>query len=46
VLGALEPLGLKVASASVARPSLDDVYLRHAGRSFGRAEAEAVGVAA
>ena len=30
--------GLAVVSATVARPSLDDVYLRHAGRSF---EAEA-----
>jgi len=26
--------GLDVASASVARPTLDDVYLRHTGRSF------------
>jgi hypothetical protein len=25
----------------VARPSLDDVYLRHAGRTFDKAEAEA-----
>ena len=31
--------GLAVVSATVARPSLDDVYLRHAGRSF---EAEVV----
>ena len=31
--------GLGVVSATVARPSLDDVYLRYAGRSF---EAEAV----
>jgi ABC-2 type transport system ATP-binding protein len=34
VLGALEARGLDVASVTVARPSLDDVYLRHAGRSF------------
>ena len=27
-------LGVMVASATVARPSLDDVYLRHAGRAF------------
>ena len=30
----LERAGLRVASATIARPSLDDVYLRHAGRSF------------
>ncbi|HEX5782878.1 MAG TPA: ATP-binding cassette domain-containing protein [Solirubrobacteraceae bacterium] len=34
VLGALEAGGLDVASVTVSRPSLDDVYLRHAGRSF------------
>ncbi len=34
VLAALEQGGLAVASATVARPSLDDVYLRHAGRAF------------
>jgi ABC-2 type transport system ATP-binding protein len=34
VLVALEQGGLPVASATVARPSLDDVYLRHAGRAF------------
>jgi ABC-2 type transport system ATP-binding protein len=34
VLGALEARGLDVASVTVSRPSLDDVYLRHAGRSF------------
>jgi ABC-2 type transport system ATP-binding protein len=34
VLATLESAGVKVASASVARPSLDDVYLRHAGRRF------------
>ena len=31
VLAALEPHGVKVASVTLARPSLDDVYLRHAG---------------
>jgi ABC-2 type transport system ATP-binding protein len=31
-----------VVSATVARPSLDDVYLRHAGRSFGAADSEEV----
>jgi len=35
---ALEGNGLAVASATIARPSLDDVYLRHAGRSFQHAD--------
>ena len=30
--------GLRVASATVSRPSLDDVYLRHTGRTFARAQ--------
>jgi ABC-2 type transport system ATP-binding protein len=34
VLAALEDAGVVVASVTVARPSLDDVYLRHAGRTF------------
>ena len=34
VLGALDEASLKVASATVARPSLDDVYLRHTGHSY------------
>jgi ABC-2 type transport system ATP-binding protein len=34
VLSALEDSGLEVSSITVSRPSLDDVYLRHAGRSF------------
>jgi ABC-2 type transport system ATP-binding protein len=38
VLGALEARGVDVATVSVARPSLDDVYLRHTGRSFSEAE--------
>ena len=33
-LGTLDEAGLKVASATVARPSLDDVYLRHTGHTF------------
>jgi ABC-2 type transport system ATP-binding protein len=37
-LAALEAGGVAVASATVARPSLDDVYLRHAGRAFGEAD--------
>jgi ABC-2 type transport system ATP-binding protein len=34
VLGALEAGGIRAASVTLARPSLDDVYLRHAGRAF------------
>jgi ABC-2 type transport system ATP-binding protein len=37
VLVALESAGVRVASVTTARPSLDDVYLRHAGRSFNHA---------
>ncbi|GAA2877854.1 daunorubicin resistance protein DrrA family ABC transporter ATP-binding protein [Actinoplanes cyaneus] len=33
-LAALESAGIRVATVTVARPSLDDVYLRHAGRRF------------
>ncbi|ABW15469.1 daunorubicin resistance ABC transporter ATPase subunit [Parafrankia sp. EAN1pec] len=32
VIAALDGAGLAVASATIARPSLDDVYLRHVGR--------------
>jgi ABC-2 type transport system ATP-binding protein len=38
VLAALDAHGVPVVSVMVARPSLDDVYLRHAGRSFQDAE--------
>jgi ABC-2 type transport system ATP-binding protein len=38
VLSALDTRGIPVAAATVARPSLDDVYLRHTGRSFAAAE--------
>ena len=38
-LTALEAAGLRVTSVRMARPSLDEVYLRHAGRSFEEAEA-------
>ena len=41
VLQALEKQGVAVASVRVARPSLDDVYLKYAGRTFDAAEAEA-----
>ena len=34
VLAGLEAAGLVPASVTVARPSLDDVYLRHTGRAF------------
>ena len=40
VLAALESAGAPVAAITVARPSLDDVYLRHTGRTFA-AETEA-----
>jgi ABC-2 type transport system ATP-binding protein len=41
LLAALESAGVKVASVTVARPSLDDVYLRYTGRAFGEADEEA-----
>jgi ABC-2 type transport system ATP-binding protein len=41
VLAALEAGGIEVAAVRVARPSLDDVYLRYTGRKFDAAEAEA-----
>jgi ABC-2 type transport system ATP-binding protein len=34
VLDALEEAGVKAASVTIARPSLDDVYLRYTGRTF------------
>ncbi|MER6353340.1 ATP-binding cassette domain-containing protein [Streptomyces sp. NPDC001634] len=40
LLGALERAGVGVAAATVARPSLDDVYLRYAGRRYSEAEGE------
>ncbi|MGW1914386.1 ATP-binding cassette domain-containing protein [Streptomyces sp. NPDC002076] len=40
LLAALDRAGVTVSSATVARPSLDDVYLRHAGRRYAEAEAE------
>jgi len=40
ILAALDGADLAVASVTVARPSLDDVYLRFTGRTFGAAEAE------
>ncbi|UWP80635.1 ATP-binding cassette domain-containing protein [Dactylosporangium fulvum] len=38
-IAALDAAGLRVATVTVARPSLDDVYLRHAGRRMTEAAA-------
>jgi ABC-2 type transport system ATP-binding protein len=38
VLSALDGAGIGVASVTVSRPSLDDVYLRHTGRTFRQTE--------
>jgi ABC-2 type transport system ATP-binding protein len=38
VLGALQRAGIYAASVAVARPSLDDVYLRHTGRRYSESE--------
>ncbi len=38
-LAALDRVGVAVATVTVARPSLDDVYLRYAGRRFADADA-------
>ena len=38
VLAALDAHSVPVATVTVARPSLDDVYLRYAGRSFSQAD--------
>jgi ABC-2 type transport system ATP-binding protein len=38
VIAALESEGIGVAAVTIARPSLDDVYLRYAGRAFSEAE--------
>ena len=38
ILQALEARRLAVASITVSRPSLDDVYLRHTGRAFHEAD--------
>ena len=39
MLQALEAEGLAVASVTVSRPSLDDVYLSYTGRRFAEADA-------
>jgi ABC-2 type transport system ATP-binding protein len=46
VLAALEAHGVRATSVTLARPSLDDVYLRHAGRAFHQSEREHEAVAA
>jgi ABC-2 type transport system ATP-binding protein len=46
VLAALEAHGIRAAAVTLARPSLDDVYLRYAGRAFDSADAEGQEVAA
>ncbi len=40
ILTALERADIPVAAVTVARPSLDDVYLRHTGRRYATAEAQ------
>jgi ABC-2 type transport system ATP-binding protein len=39
VLAQLQRAGINAASVAVARPSLDDVYLRHTGRRYSEAQA-------
>ncbi len=46
LLAALEVRGVKALSVTLARPSLDDVYLRYAGRYFRRADSELAEVVA
>jgi ABC-2 type transport system ATP-binding protein len=46
VLAALDAHAIGVASVTVARPSLHDVYLRFAGRSFAAAEAGSASIVA
>ena len=46
VLAALEAHGARAAAVTLARPSLDDVYLRYAGRAFHQADIDGQEVAA
>jgi ABC-2 type transport system ATP-binding protein len=46
VIAALEAHGVRAAAVTLARPSLDDVYLRYAGRAFHQADIEGQEVAA
>jgi ABC-2 type transport system ATP-binding protein len=41
IIAALDDAGVSTASVTVARPSLDDVYLQHVGRSFAATEVAA-----
>jgi ABC-2 type transport system ATP-binding protein len=41
LLAALDQRGISATSLTLARPSLDDVYLRHAGRHFDQANQDA-----
>ncbi|MFF3939534.1 ABC transporter ATP-binding protein [Streptomyces phaeofaciens] len=45
LLGALERAGAAVATATVARPSLDDVYLRYAGRRYAEVDTDSLALA-
>ena len=38
MLAKLQRAGVNAASVAVARPSLDDVYLRHTGRRYSESE--------
>jgi ABC-2 type transport system ATP-binding protein len=38
VFAALDAAGIRASTATVARPSLDDVYLRHTGRAYSGAD--------
>jgi ABC-2 type transport system ATP-binding protein len=40
VLAALDAAGVRALSVTLARPSLEEVYLRHAGRAFAQANSE------
>jgi ABC-2 type transport system ATP-binding protein len=46
VLAALDAHAVPVATVTVARPSLDDVYLRYTGRSFAEADKDTTPTAA
>jgi ABC-2 type transport system ATP-binding protein len=46
VLAALDAQGVEASSVTLARPSLDEVYLRHAGRAFQRSDTNPDEVAA
>ncbi len=43
ILASLSDAGIQAAAVTVARPTLDDVYLRYAGRSFAQAERTGAG---